>query len=62
MALDGVEDVVDGKLIYTDDLIGKTVKAFGVKLPKTVAYEDIEKTAGFIIDKIIMPQLAGRGK
>ena len=62
MALDGVEDVIDGKLIYTDDLIGKTVKAFGVKLPKAVAYEDIEKTAGFIIDKIILPQLAGRGK
>lgn len=58
MALDGVEDVVDGKLIYTDALREKVLKAFGVELPKTVAYEDIEKTARFIIEEIIMPQLA----
>jgi hypothetical protein len=56
MALDGVEDVVDGKLIYTDALIEKAKKAFGVELPKTVAFEDIEKTAKFIIDFIILPQ------
>lgn len=56
MALDGVEDVTDGKLIYTDALIEKSIKAFGVELPKTVAYDDIEKTAKFIIDEIILPQ------
>ncbi len=56
MALDGVEDVVDGKLIYTDALIEKAKKAFGVELPKTVAYDEIEKTANFIIEKIILPQ------
>lgn len=58
MALDGVEDVVDGKLIYTDALIEKAKKAFGEELPKEVAYEDIEKTANFIIEKIILPQTA----
>ena len=58
MALDGVEDVKDGTLIYTDYLIEKAKKAFGVELPKTVAYDDIEKTAQFIIEKIITPQLA----
>lgn len=58
MALDGIEDVVDGKLIYTDLLIQKVMNAFGVELPKTVAYNDIDKTAKFIIDEIIMPQLA----
>ena len=62
MALDGVEDVVDGKLIYTDALIEKAKKAFGAELPKTVAYDDIEKTAKFIIDEIIMPQLAKKGE
>ena len=62
MALDGVEDVKDGKLIYTDALIEKAIKAFGVELPKTVAYEDIDKTAKFIIDEIIMPQLAKKGE
>ena len=57
MALDGVEDVRDGKLIYTDYLIEKAKKAFGVELPKSVAFDDIEKTAQFIIDEIITPQL-----
>lgn len=56
MALDGVEDIVDGKLVYTDALIEKAKKAFGVELPKTVAFENLEKTAKFIIDKIILPQ------
>ncbi|MBQ8945534.1 MAG: hypothetical protein IJ058_01860 [Lachnospiraceae bacterium] len=56
MALDGVEDVADGNLIYTDDLIGKAKKAFGVELPKTVSYDEIDKTAQFLIEKIIIPQ------
>lgn len=58
IALDGVEDIVDGKLVYTDALIEKTKKAFSAELPKTVIFEDIEKTANFIIDKIILPQTA----
>ena len=58
MALDGVEDVKDGTLIYTDYLIEKAKKAFGAELPKKVAFDDIEKTAQFIIDEIITPQLA----
>ncbi len=62
MALDGIEDVVDGKLIYTEELIQKVIKAFGVELPKTVSYNDIDKTAKLIIDEIIMPQLAGKSK
>lgn len=56
MALDGVEDVIDGKLIYTDALIDKAKKAFGKELPKEVAFDDIEKTAQWIIDEIILPQ------
>ncbi len=58
MALDGVEDVVDGKLIYTDALIEKAKKAFGKELPKEVHFDDIEKTAQWIIDEIILPQTA----
>lgn len=58
MALDGVEDVKDGTLYYTDYLLEKAKKAFGVELPKEVSFADIEKTAQFIIDEIIMPQLA----
>lgn len=56
LALDGVEDVVDGNLIYTDDLVLKVKDAFGVDLPKIVSYENIEKTAKFIIEEIILPQ------
>ena len=56
MALDGVEDVVDGRLIYTDALLAKVKKAFGKELPKEVSFADIEKTAQFIIDEIILPQ------
>lgn len=53
MTLDGVEDVADGRLIYTDELIGKVRRAFDVILPKTVPYQDIDKTVKFIIDNII---------
>lgn len=54
MSLDGVENIIDGKLIYTDALIEKTKKAFGVELPKEVAFEDIEEIAEFIINNIIL--------
>ncbi len=60
MALDGVEDVADGKLVYTDALIDKVKKAFGADLPKTVTFDDIEKTAEFLIEKIILPQTENR--
>lgn len=56
MTLDGVEDVIDGKLIYTDALIEKAKKSFGKELPKEVDYNDIDRIARWIIDEIIMPQ------
>ena len=51
--LDGIENVEDGTLTYTDELLAKAKKAFGVDLPKTVAFDGIEKTADFIIREII---------
>ncbi len=60
MELDGVEDIVEGKLIYTDELIKKAKKAFGKELPKEVAYDDIDKIAKWIIEEIIMPQVEGK--
>ena len=51
--LDGIEDVRDGTLVYTDELIGKAAKAFGTKLPKEVPFAGIEETADFIIRNII---------
>ena len=60
LALDGIEDVENGNLIYTDALIGKTQKAFGKTLHKSVAYDEIEKTADFLINEIILPQTSGQ--
>lgn len=57
MALDGIEDVSNGNLIYTDALIEKVRKAFNANLPKIVAYDDIAETADYIIHRIINPQL-----
>ena len=57
LALDGVEDIKDGSLYYTDDLIRKVKDAFDEDLPKEVKYENIEQTANFLIEKIITPQL-----
>ena len=45
LGLDGVEDIRDATLIYTDDLIAKVKDVFGEDLPKEVKYDDIEKTA-----------------
>ena len=51
--LDGVENVENGILYYTDELIEKVRKAFGVTLPKEVPFAEIEETANFIINEII---------
>ena len=57
LALDGIEDVVDGRLIYTDDLISKVKKVFGKDLPKEVDFAKIEEVANFLIDEIITPNI-----
>ena len=51
--LDGIEKVENGTLTYTDELIAKAKKAFNVELPKNVRFDDIDKTAEFIINEII---------
>jgi len=55
IALDGIEDIKEGYLIYTDSLIAKTKKAFDVTLPKMVHFDEIDEISQFIIDKIILP-------
>lgn len=57
IALDGIEDVKDGQLIYTDQLVQKVADAFDVALPKRVKFEEIDEVAKYIIDNIIIPQL-----
>lgn len=58
MALDGIEDIADGCLIYTDELIRKTKTAFGVELPKAVAFDKIDDVASYLTDSIILPQMS----
>lgn len=55
--LDGIEDIADGVLVYTDVLVDKVKNAFGVDLPKRVLFDEIDETAQLIIDRIILPTL-----
>lgn len=53
MYLDGIEDVRDGCLFYTDELIEKVRDKFGTELPKTVHFDEIDKVAAFLIEDVI---------
>jgi hypothetical protein len=55
--LDGIEDVIDGTLVYTDELVSKVKDVFDVDLPKKVAFDEISKTAELLIEKIIKPNI-----
>jgi len=55
--LDGIENVTDGCLIYTDELVAKVHNRFNVELPKRVAFADIDAVAEKLINKIINPAL-----
>lgn len=52
---DGIENVTDGKLIYTDELLEKVRTRFGVELPKEVPIDKAEAVADILINKIILP-------
>lgn len=55
--LDGVEKIENGTLFYTDELLQKVKKAFGVTLVKEVPFERIDETAEFLIREIIEKNL-----
>ncbi len=54
---DGIENVEDGYLVYTEELIQKVKDRFNVKIPKKVSLDDAEKTAQLLIDQIILPTI-----
>lgn len=54
---DGVEDVGEEGLVYTDELLRKVREEFGVKLPKKVRLEESEDVANLIVTQIINPTL-----
>ena len=51
---DGIENVADGYLIYTDELIRKVKDRFKVDIPKRVHLSEAEKVADLLINRIIM--------
>ena len=53
---DGIENVADGCLIYTDELIKKVQERFNVVIPKKVSLSDAEKVADLLIEGIILKQ------
>ena len=55
---DGIENVEDGCLIYSDELIKKVKERFDVDIPKRVALSEAEKTANLLIEQIVTPNLA----
>lgn len=54
---DGINDVREGCLHYTPELVAKVKDKFNVDLPQVVAWDDIEATGQFIINDIIKPNI-----
>lgn len=55
IALDGVEGISNGMLIYTDLLREKVKRIFGVSIPKNVHFDEVEEMGLLLINKIIIP-------
>lgn len=53
--LDGIENIENGVLTFTDELIEKVKTEFGCRLTKSVKLEASDEVASMIIDKIINP-------
>lgn len=51
--LDGIADIHNGTLKYTDELVAKVKKSFGVDLPQNVGLNDAKMVAEYIIENII---------
>lgn len=51
--LDGIENIENGVLTYTDELLQKAHRAFGVELVKRVPFDHIEEVADFLVKEII---------
>lgn len=51
--LDGIKNVENGTLFYTDELIAKCKKVFDISLMNEVRFEEIEKVTQFLITEVI---------
>lgn len=55
--LDGILDVQQGELQYTPELVGKVAQEFGAELPRSVVFETLDATCGFLVERIIRPNI-----
>ena len=55
---DGIENVSEGCLVYTDELIQKVKTRFQVDIPKRVPLYEADQVANLLIEKIILPNIA----
>lgn len=51
--LDGIKNIKNGTLYYTDELIQKCRVSFGIELMSEVKFEEIENAAQFLISEVI---------
>lgn len=56
---DGIKNVEEGYLIYTDELISKVKSRFNVVLPQKVHLRDAWDVANLLIEEIIKPNIVG---
>ena len=56
---DGIKNVEDGYLIYTDELISKVKSRFNVVLPQKVHLREAWDVANLLIEEIIKPNIVG---
>ena len=54
---DGIENVMEGCLIYTDELVQKVKNRFNVDIPKRVHLSEASKVADLLIENIIKPSM-----
>lgn len=52
--LDGIENVSDGKLYYTPELIKRVWDEFSLDLPAVIGFDSLDSTGRFLIDQIIV--------
>lgn len=55
---DGIENVSEGCLVYTDELIQKVKARFQVDIPKRFHLSEADQVANLLIEKIILPNIA----
>ena len=55
--LDGIENISDGYLIYTDELVEKVEKVFHVIIPKKVSIDEAQDVAELLVESIVKPSI-----